>query len=392
MRRVHRLAFALVLCPAFITPGIGGAREGGEVTFPTSPPDTRTGQATVNIPTPLMAQTTPTNDADPSGAISPQHVVLPPSSLDAQPTRPDAGSGLSDVQDPALRVQFGACPVDALRNAWGELAPLEHSAIETEVLRLCTTRAEAITKVLQAAADIRDALGNLAPTSPPTRGGNEQRPVPPVSNRDVSNRDDAAPVSAGRNDDDTDATPLLDNTDALPSAGQWSAGQWGAGQWEVIYTVRTARDAASATGQGKTDEAQTDKALADKIGATFGWIAQLQRVPGIEQVIQQVVPGRDGAQNGGEASRSSTPRPVVPRPRETRLVRGGDRLGDGIVLSVGPEGVQVGARVNGGPATGDQSTGSQVNGQRRWFLPWAKSNTSPDAAGGADWIVERVQK
>ena len=57
------------------------------------------------------------------------------------------------------RMTFGDCPTDVLRRAWRELLPLEVAAVESEVLALCTERAEAITRFLVAQRELNEAVG-----------------------------------------------------------------------------------------------------------------------------------------------------------------------------------------------------------------------------------------
>ena len=70
------------------------------------------------------------------------HCHRPATPAEAQ-SRPFGTSSDSD-----LRTTLGDCPVNALRAAWDEMDALEAVAVETEVLRLCTDRAEAINRLL----------------------------------------------------------------------------------------------------------------------------------------------------------------------------------------------------------------------------------------------------
>ncbi len=67
------------------------------------------------------------------------------------------GEGRAD----SFRERIGECPVEQLRAAWGELSPLEGAAVEAEVLRLCTERAELINGFIRAQAGLDIALGGL---------------------------------------------------------------------------------------------------------------------------------------------------------------------------------------------------------------------------------------
>jgi len=90
-------------------------------------------------------------------SVLPAHVTAQTRPLGTAP--PTAGD---------LRAELGECPADLLRRAWTEMLPLEAAAVETEVLALCTERAEAVSRFLSAQARLDGALAEaLAPPSGP---------------------------------------------------------------------------------------------------------------------------------------------------------------------------------------------------------------------------------
>ena len=60
-----------------------------------------------------------------------------------------------------LRSLFGDCPRERLTEAWNEIEGLEAAAVELEVLRICTDRAEAIARLMDAQARLDGSLGIL---------------------------------------------------------------------------------------------------------------------------------------------------------------------------------------------------------------------------------------
>ncbi len=66
----------------------------------------------------------------------------------------------------AVAERLGECPVENLRNAWADMEALEVVAVEQEVLRLCTERAELTAGFLKAHQELRTAVGDLLPPLP----------------------------------------------------------------------------------------------------------------------------------------------------------------------------------------------------------------------------------
>ena len=64
-------------------------------------------------------------------------------------------------QEDGFRARLGDCPVEQLRAAWGGMSTLEAAAVEAEVLRLCTERAEAINRFIRSQDELDVALGGL---------------------------------------------------------------------------------------------------------------------------------------------------------------------------------------------------------------------------------------
>ena len=71
-----------------------------------------------------------------------------------------------------VRATLGDCPVEALRDAWDGMDALEAVAVEAEVLRLCTERADAIAGLLERQTDLDAAVAVLR--------GRDGRPPEPV--------------------------------------------------------------------------------------------------------------------------------------------------------------------------------------------------------------------
>ena len=89
------------------------------------------------------------------------------STATAQPRPPGA---IPDTP-PDLRAALGDCPADLLRRAWTEMLPLEAEAVESEVVALCTERAEAIARFLVAQSRLDGALALVrAPAPVPAAG------------------------------------------------------------------------------------------------------------------------------------------------------------------------------------------------------------------------------
>lgn len=83
-----------------------------------------------------------------------------PSTTIAQ-SRP-IGSGTA----PDIRETLGDCPAQLLRRAWNEMLPLETAAVEREVLALCTERAEAMARFLDAQSELNEAIALVRVPSP----------------------------------------------------------------------------------------------------------------------------------------------------------------------------------------------------------------------------------
>ena len=74
------------------------------------------------------------------------------------------GTGSGAVPD--IRETLGDCPAQLLRRAWNEMLPLETAAVEREVLALCTERAEAMARFLDAQSELNKAMALVRAPSP----------------------------------------------------------------------------------------------------------------------------------------------------------------------------------------------------------------------------------
>ena len=105
-------------------------------------------------------------------------VALSPPATGHSQARP-VGAPPSSPQ--AVGDRLGECPVEDLRAAWSGMDALEAVAVEQEVLRLCTRRAELTAGFLKAHKELRAALGDLLPPSPAaaaaTSGAGESAPA-----------------------------------------------------------------------------------------------------------------------------------------------------------------------------------------------------------------------
>ena len=112
-----------------------------------------------------------------------------------------------------LRARLGDCPVALLRQAWTEMLPLEAAAVEREVLALCTERAEAMARHLEAQTwlDRTLAEGERHPGEP--SGGPRAGGAPGEAPRDLTpgattTPDTPAPVPGDATADHTTVTPF----------------------------------------------------------------------------------------------------------------------------------------------------------------------------------------
>ena len=165
-----------------------------------------------------------------------------------------------------LRTTLGDCPVAALRAAWGDMMPLEAVAVEAEVLRLCTERAEAINRFLGTQVELDAAVAGLHTPTRDLRTTTFPEAAAMITLRDendtlrarikqletdpgaIQNPDSAANPSSAVVDTTTQpvSAPGFDNVlPGLPlhKPGILAAAAATAGtvkEWQVLYTVRAA--------------------------------------------------------------------------------------------------------------------------------------------------------
>lgn len=85
----------------------------------------------------------------------------------APETRAQSGPPGSEADGRAdLRTLLGDCPRELLREAWDDMEALETAAVEVEVLTICTERAEAIARLLDAQGRLDGALAVQRATVP----------------------------------------------------------------------------------------------------------------------------------------------------------------------------------------------------------------------------------
>ena len=185
-------------------------------------------------------------------------------------TIPLAGTGQSRPLGPGgsgdLRATLGDCPVAALRAAWGDMMPLEAIAVEAEVLRLCTERAEAINRFLAMQVELDAAVAGLHAPARTLRSSTPSEALALIALRDendtlrarikqletdpgtTQNADSALNASSAAVDTVAQPTPgRADNgPPRLPLgtpgilAGAPAAAATTRTEWQVLYTVRAA--------------------------------------------------------------------------------------------------------------------------------------------------------
>lgn len=95
-------------------------------------------------------------------AIATSLLLALPTTVAAQ-SRP-LGAAPDDSAD--IRAALGDCPLEELRAAYAEMLPLEKAAVNREVLAICTERAEAIARFLDAQSGLDQALAIVRAPSP----------------------------------------------------------------------------------------------------------------------------------------------------------------------------------------------------------------------------------
>ncbi len=237
---------------------------------------------------------------------------------------------------PEVSVRLGDCPVAALRRAWDGLDTLEALAVEEEVLRLCTDRAERIAAFLEAQGAIDTAMTGLLP--PPPDGGPgpdmsfDAEPVDPVL-RPAPDSDPAAPT-----DIRTDREPGAPDRETIDSPTPTQT------VWQVLYTVRA--------GEG-------------------AWTAS---ITGTREVPVPLFP--TAPPDGALDTASGMPAPVfdwITKTDGPLLRKAGDTLPDGRrIARIDAAGVAVG---DPGPLE---------------TLPWVGNTADSNRPGAAHWVVSPV--
>ena len=150
----------------------------------------------------------------------------------AAQSRPLGGRG-EQADTPDIRDRLGGCPAESLRAAYAELGPLQGAAVEAEVLRLCTERAEQIGRLLTAQAELDAALGGLAES----RRGTTEPPAVCVPSDPVTADLPPAPPAP-------EEPPLPNDTGIRPDPGI-EPGAAGGGEdeppppWLVMWIARS---------------------------------------------------------------------------------------------------------------------------------------------------------
>lgn len=139
-----------------------------------------------------------------------------------------------DQESPTEIALLGACPVELLRDAWSELGPLEASAVEAEVIDLCTARSQAIRGLVTAYGQLEAAVGDvLGPQADPTDAPDALDPARESS--DVADAMDARSETRSR---DLGAAA---NTEEDTSSEPEHAAVVDTG-WHVLFVTRSGED------------------------------------------------------------------------------------------------------------------------------------------------------
>ena len=276
------------------------------------------------------------------------------------------GSGTATPGDPhpasaSIVARLGDCPVEQLRQGWARLQSLEAVAVEEEVLRLCTERAERIALFLRAMETIDTALADSLPRPAAPPATTISDPVPEPQPRPAPPQDAPPDPGAARPAVSPEPGPppptvspdiarpfdVTDPTNAAPPRPR---------TWHVVFVVRS--------GDGP-------------------WRAGLvtRRAWPLPDPILVAPAGGEPPDPGTDQSASPAPR-VAGSPgagdRDGLVLTGqGDRLdGDIEVVRIDAAGVRVRA-----VAAGDRSEDR--------LLPWAEA-PGVGSPGRTEWIVTRV--
>ena len=277
---------------------------------------------------------------------------------------PGGGSGTAtpDVPQPgsgSIAARLGDCPVEELRRGWAGLQSLEAVAVEEEVLRRCTERAERIALFLRAMEAIDTAMADSLPrpaapavTNSDPAPASEPRPAPP---QDAPPDPGAAPPPVPPEPGPTttvspDTARPFDGTvpaDAAPPPPK---------NWHVAFVVRS--------GDGP-------------------WKAGL--------VTRRAWPLPDPvvvAPAAGEPPDPGTDRSGVPAPRVAGSPRTGDR--DGPVLTGQGDRLDGDIEIVRIDAVGVRVRAISARpGSDERLLPWAEA-PGVGSPGRTEWIVTRV--
>ncbi len=238
----------------------------------------------------------------------------------------------------SLASRLGDCPVEALRRAWDGLDTLEAVAVEEEVLRLCTVRAERIAAFLTAQQEIDSVMSDLLPAGPSVPGETppvDTDPTDPVDPflRPAPNPGPAAPTGIL-----PDAAPADPDRETIYSPTPTQT------VWQVLYTVRAGE------------------------GAWTASITGTREVP----VLRPPAPAPEGVPD----TASGMPAPVFDWQTET----------DGPLLRSAGEALPDGRRIAridaAGVALGDLGPLET--------LPWVGNTADSNRPGVADWVVSPI--
>jgi len=271
-----------------------------------------------------------------------------------------------EVAPAPLSERLGDCPVESLRAAWSEMDALEAVAVEQEVLRLCTERAERIATFLAAQESIDTALAEVLPAAPavdaaasdPSSTGSDTPSARPDtgSNSDSASDPSDPPVPSASG---SSAAPDAASPAGIGASGTSVAGVAGVSsadlpvppvappEWYVVFTARS--------GDGS-------------------WQAGiLVEAPPPPPLPVEAQPGAVPAPGAAEAAAAPVAPPPPPAPAsgsEVLVLGAGDSLPGGPpILDIDATGVRTASEPDGG------------------MLPWVPA-PERSVPGDAEWRVD----
>ena len=205
--------------------------------------------------------------------------------------------------------RLGDCPVENLRDAWSGMDTLEAVAVEQEVMRLCTERAELTADFLKAYNDLRGAMGDLLP------------PLPAAAAAAAVGEDGAALSGAGISGT-TDVPGLGEERPDLATGDVIDEGE-PTDPATVEVAGSEGLDAPSEVREA--DPADEAEGILDRVASTLGFKSEEEAVatPSEPEIAVLQPPSAESAEITASAP-LVTPEPVEPSWQVLFTVRGGD--------------------------------------------------------------------